>query len=142
MRVALKASGDIKRVPYLMTGKLNPQMATMSTMRRSVGTNIGVWRGVDSARGRASMSVMRKARRWRSAVTAGGRSRERGLCCGMHLSFALFADAANISQEGKLNILGVFDAVQCGTLPTVHPRGHLVLRAKGGPDRGGAQTGG
>ena len=30
----------------------------------------------------------------------------------MHVSFALFADAANLSQEGKLNILGVFDAVQ------------------------------
>ncbi len=30
----------------------------------------------------------------------------------MHVSFALFADSANISQEGKLNILGVFDALQ------------------------------
>jgi hypothetical protein len=39
----------------------------------------------------------------------------------MHVSFALFADAANLSQEGKLNILGVFDAVQVATMPTVHP---------------------
>jgi hypothetical protein len=30
----------------------------------------------------------------------------------MHISFAVFADAANLSQEGKLNILGVFDAVR------------------------------
>ena len=37
----------------------------------------------------------------------------------MQVSFALFADAANLSQEGKLNILGVFDAVQVGALPTV-----------------------
>ena len=49
----------------------------------------------------------------------------------MHVSFALFADAANLSQEGKLNILGVFDAVQVGTLPAVHPRAHLVVRLKG-----------
>ena len=50
----------------------------------------------------------------------------------MHVSFALFADAANISQEGKLNILGVFDAVQVGALPAVHPRANLVVRLKGG----------
>jgi hypothetical protein len=58
----------------------------------------------------------------------------------MHLSFALFADAANISQEGKLNVLGVFDAVQCGTLPTIHPRAHLVVRLKGGQDDVGMHT--
>jgi hypothetical protein len=51
--------------------------------------------------------------------------------------FALFADAANLSQEGKLNILGVFDAVQVGQLPAIHPRAHLVVRLKGGaPDIG------
>jgi len=48
----------------------------------------------------------------------------------MHVSFAMFADAANISQEGKLNILGVFDALQIGTLPAVHPRATLVVRLK------------
>jgi hypothetical protein len=58
----------------------------------------------------------------------------------MHLSFALFADAANISQEGKLNILGVFDAVQCGTLPTIHPRAHLVVRLKGSQEDVGSHT--
>ncbi|MBX6332907.1 MAG: hypothetical protein IRY91_13755 [Gemmatimonadaceae bacterium] len=50
----------------------------------------------------------------------------------MRISFALFADAANLSQEGKLNVLGVFDAVQVAGLPTVHPRAHLVVRIKGG----------
>jgi len=49
----------------------------------------------------------------------------------MHVSFALFADAANLSQEGKLNVLGVFDAVQVATLPAVHPRANLVVRLKG-----------
>lgn len=48
----------------------------------------------------------------------------------MHVAFALFADAANLSQEGKLNILGVFDAVQVGHTPAVHPRAHLVVRLK------------
>ena len=51
----------------------------------------------------------------------------------MQVSFALFADAANLSQEGKLNILGVFDALQVGSLPSVHPRAHLVLHLKGTP---------
>jgi hypothetical protein len=56
----------------------------------------------------------------------------------MQISFALFADAANLSQEGKLNILGVFDAVQVGGLPTMHPRAHLVVRLKGTRDDVGA----
>jgi hypothetical protein len=49
----------------------------------------------------------------------------------MHIAFALFADAANLSQEGKLNVLGVFDAVQVGGFPSVHPRATLVVRIKG-----------
>jgi hypothetical protein len=49
----------------------------------------------------------------------------------MHVSFALFADAANLSQEGKLNVLGVFDAVHAGQFPALHPRATLVVRLKG-----------
>ncbi len=48
----------------------------------------------------------------------------------MHVSFALFADSANISQEGKLNILGVFDALQVPAVPAVHPRATLIVRLK------------
>ena len=51
----------------------------------------------------------------------------------MHVSFALFADAANLSQEGKLNILGVFDAVHVGQFPALHPRATFVVRLKGNP---------
>ena len=58
----------------------------------------------------------------------------------MHVSFALFADAANLSQEGKLNILGVFDAVQVANMPTVHPRATLVLRLKGNSSDVGRHT--
>lgn len=55
----------------------------------------------------------------------------------MHVSFALFADAANISQEGKLNILGVFDAVHVAQLPAIHPRATFVLRLKAQPQDAG-----
>lgn len=58
----------------------------------------------------------------------------------MQVSFALFADAANLSQEGKLNILGVFDALQVGSLPSVHPRAHLVVHLKGTPLDVGTHT--
>jgi hypothetical protein len=58
----------------------------------------------------------------------------------VHLSFAVFADAANISQEGKLNILGVFDALQIGVLPAVHPRATLVVRLKAGEGDEGLHT--
>ena len=56
----------------------------------------------------------------------------------MHVSFALFADAANLSQEGKLNVLGVFDAVQVAGLPTIHPRTHFIVRLKANGDDVGA----
>ncbi len=55
----------------------------------------------------------------------------------MHISFAVFADAANLSQEGKLNILGVFDAVQVAGLPAIHPRTHFVVRLKASSDDAG-----
>ncbi|HYV99089.1 MAG TPA: hypothetical protein VE967_16655 [Gemmatimonadaceae bacterium] len=55
----------------------------------------------------------------------------------MQLAFALFADSANVSVEGKLNILGVFDALQVGNVPTVHPRATLVMRLKGALDETG-----
>jgi hypothetical protein len=49
----------------------------------------------------------------------------------MHLAFALFADAANLSQEGKLNIMGVFDALHVEHLPALHPRAAFVVQLKG-----------
>jgi hypothetical protein len=49
----------------------------------------------------------------------------------VHISFAVFADAANLSQEGKLNVLGIFDALHVAGFPSVHPRAHFVLRFKG-----------
>lgn len=56
----------------------------------------------------------------------------------MHISFAVFADGANLSQEGKLNVLGVFDALAVGGFPSVHPRTHFVVRLKGNSEDTGA----
>ena len=56
----------------------------------------------------------------------------------MHISFAVFADGANLSQEGKLNVLGVFDALAVGGFPAMHPRTHFVVRLKGTDDDSGA----
>ena len=58
----------------------------------------------------------------------------------MQIAFALFADAANLSQEGKHNILGVFDAVHVAALPAVHPRAHLVARISGGRSDAGTHS--
>jgi hypothetical protein len=58
----------------------------------------------------------------------------------MHISFAVFADGANLSQEGKLNVLGVFDALQVGGFPAIHPRTHFVIRLKGSMEDIGKHT--
>ena len=58
----------------------------------------------------------------------------------MRVAFALFADAANLSQEGKLNVLGVYDALQVAALPAVHPRANLVVHMKGSGADVGAHT--
>ena len=58
----------------------------------------------------------------------------------MHISFAVFADGANLSQEGKLNVLGVFDALAVGGFPSIHPRSHFVVRLKGTAEDTGAHN--
>jgi hypothetical protein len=58
----------------------------------------------------------------------------------MHISFAVFADGANLSQEGKLNVLGVFDALAVSGFPSVHPRTHFVVRLKGTVEDTGKHT--
>ena len=46
----------------------------------------------------------------------------------MDVSLALLADAANVSADGKLNILGIFNALGAHSFPVVHPQMALVLR--------------
>jgi hypothetical protein len=45
----------------------------------------------------------------------------------MEVKLALLADAANVSREGKLNILGIFNTIHAGSFPAVHPKMYLVL---------------
>ena len=51
----------------------------------------------------------------------------------MEVTLALLADAANVSQEGKLNILGAFANINAVKFPTRHPEMQLVLRFEASP---------
>ncbi len=41
---------------------------------------------------------------------------------------AVLADYANITREGKLNILGIFDVIHVQNFPVTHPQMQLVMR--------------
>jgi hypothetical protein len=51
----------------------------------------------------------------------------------MQVKLALLADYANVTAEGKLNILGIFDRINVGAIPAVHPQMHLILRLEAHP---------
>ncbi len=46
----------------------------------------------------------------------------------MQIKLALLADYANVTTEGKLNILGVFDRIHVAGLPAVHPQMQFIVR--------------
>lgn len=46
----------------------------------------------------------------------------------MEVPLALLADYANVTSDGKLNILGIFDTVWAGKYPATHPQMNVVLR--------------
>ena len=48
----------------------------------------------------------------------------------MEVDLAVVADAANVSQEGKLNILGVFDTIWARDFPFRHATMVFVLRVR------------
>jgi hypothetical protein len=43
---------------------------------------------------------------------------------------AVLADEANISQEGKLNLMGIFDRISAATFPVMHPRMVFAFRVE------------
>jgi len=45
----------------------------------------------------------------------------------MDVKLALLADYSNISREGKLNILGVFDLIRARGFPAVHRSMQLIM---------------
>jgi hypothetical protein len=53
------------------------------------------------------------------------------------VGFAVLADGANISREGKLNILGIFDSIQVQQFPVTHPQMQLVMRFEADRAEGG-----
>lgn len=57
----------------------------------------------------------------------------------MDVAFALLADAANVSREGKLNVLGAFDRIYGSTFPLTWPRMVLVTRFVVSPAEFGAE---
>ncbi len=46
----------------------------------------------------------------------------------MLVALAVLADHANVSREGKLNILGIFDTIFVREFPAVHPQALLIVR--------------
>lgn len=46
----------------------------------------------------------------------------------MKIPMAFLADEANISQDGKLNVLGIFDRIGAASFPTVHPKMVFAFR--------------
>jgi hypothetical protein len=51
----------------------------------------------------------------------------------MKVPFAFVADEANISEEGKLNVLGMFDRLIAGAFPVVQPRMVFCFRTQSEP---------
>jgi hypothetical protein len=51
----------------------------------------------------------------------------------MQVKLAVLADYANVTGDGKLNILGIFDRINLMQVPAVHPQMHLVLRLDAHP---------
>jgi hypothetical protein len=58
----------------------------------------------------------------------------------MELTLALLADYANISREGKLNIMGIFEQIHAQQFPATHPQMHLVIRLEATPFEMGQHT--
>lgn len=55
----------------------------------------------------------------------------------MDVTLVLLCDSANVTAEGKLNILGQFDTITAAAFPVVHPLMHLVLRMNATPAEAG-----
>lgn len=51
----------------------------------------------------------------------------------MDVNLAVLADYANVSQDGKLNIMGIFQEVNAPSFPFVLPQMYLVLSFSAGP---------
>lgn len=48
----------------------------------------------------------------------------------MEVALAAVADSANVSQEGKLNVHGIFDSLQAKEFPVTHPQMAFAFRLR------------
>ncbi len=58
----------------------------------------------------------------------------------MNVNLAVLCDAANVSREGKLNVLGEFDSIHASTFPLTYPTMVLVVRLEAHPTEAGDHT--
>lgn len=57
----------------------------------------------------------------------------------MDVKLAVLADYANVSSDGKLNIMGIFQEINAPSLPFPLPQMYLVLTFEAGPAEFGSQ---
>ncbi len=57
----------------------------------------------------------------------------------MKVPLAVLADSANVSQEGKLNIMGIFTQINAQSLPLRYPHMTLVFTLEAQVPEGGRQ---
>lgn len=48
----------------------------------------------------------------------------------MDVPLAVLADSANVSNDGNLNILGIFDSIFAASYPALHPAATLVVQLR------------
>jgi hypothetical protein len=46
------------------------------------------------------------------------------------IRMAVLADEANVSQEGKLNLMGIFDRIAAAEFPVIHPKMVFAFRVE------------
>ena len=51
----------------------------------------------------------------------------------MDVTLALLADYANVTREGKLNVMGLFTIINAPALPWIHPQMQLILELEASP---------
>ena len=57
----------------------------------------------------------------------------------MEISYALLCDAANLSQDGQLNVLGAFNVLYAPDFPYLHPAMSLALQIEVEPNDAGQE---
>jgi hypothetical protein len=65
--------------------------------------------------------------------------RTRDILIRMEVTLAVLADYANVTKDGKLNVMGIFAHINARVLPYVHPQMLLVWEAEAGPAEWGTR---